>query len=181
MMPNLGQGGCQAIEDAFILTELLSDITDKSQIPDALQEYYRKRIVRSAIVQGMSRLSSDIIISSFSTPFKLSEFLSEGLSYKYLSFPSILTWNLKSFLPTIFYLQFGYLYSFSPSSFNPENIRDLVQESLKRNKAEVANVYKKLKDGYITYFTAKTMSLMEFNKQTLEITKIADAKDFRKI
>ena len=55
MMPNLGQGGCQAIEDAYVLTEQLCDVTDKAQIPSALQEYYRQRIVRSAIVQGMSR------------------------------------------------------------------------------------------------------------------------------
>ena len=63
MMPNLGQGGCQAIEDAFALTELLCGIDNKNEIPGALQSYYRRRIVRSAIVQGMSRLSSDIIIS----------------------------------------------------------------------------------------------------------------------
>jgi len=37
MMPNLGQGGCQAIEDAYVLTEQLCDVTDKSQIPSALQ------------------------------------------------------------------------------------------------------------------------------------------------
>ena len=37
MMPNLGQGACQAIEDAYVLTEQLCDVTDKSQIPDALQ------------------------------------------------------------------------------------------------------------------------------------------------
>jgi 2-polyprenyl-6-methoxyphenol hydroxylase-like FAD-dependent oxidoreductase len=72
MMPNLGQGGCQAIEDGFVLTDLLCSIDDKSQLKGVLQEYYRKRIVRSAIIQGMSRLSSDIIITSFSTPFKFS-------------------------------------------------------------------------------------------------------------
>jgi hypothetical protein len=71
-MPNLGQGGCQAIEDGFVLTDLLCSINDKSQLKGVLQEYYRKRIVRSAIIQGMSRLSSDIIITSFSTPFKFS-------------------------------------------------------------------------------------------------------------
>lgn len=27
MMPNLGQGGCQAIEDAFVLCDELCDIT----------------------------------------------------------------------------------------------------------------------------------------------------------
>jgi zeaxanthin epoxidase len=37
MMPNLGQGGCQAIEDAYTLTNLLCEITDKSQIKDQLQ------------------------------------------------------------------------------------------------------------------------------------------------
>lgn len=72
MMPNLGQGGCQAIEDGFVLTDLLCSIDNKSQLKGVLQEYYRKRIVRSAIIQGMSRLSSDIIITSFSTPFKFS-------------------------------------------------------------------------------------------------------------
>jgi hypothetical protein len=51
------QGGCQAIEDAYVLTEALCDITDKSEIPDALQSYYQQRIVRSAVVQGMSRFS----------------------------------------------------------------------------------------------------------------------------
>lgn len=70
-MPNLGQGGCQAIEDGFVLTDLLCGVNDKKQLKGVLQEYYRKRIVRSAVVQGMSRLSSDIIITSFSTPFNM--------------------------------------------------------------------------------------------------------------
>ena len=117
-MPNLGQGGCQAIEDSYVLTNLLCDVTDKAQIPGVLQDYYRQRIVRSANVQGMSRLTSDIIISSFSTPFRFDEFLKEGLNYKYLSFPSLLTAQLQFFLPYIFYAQFGYLYSFSPSAFS---------------------------------------------------------------
>lgn len=181
MMPNLGQGGCQAMEDAFVLTELLSEITNKDQIPEALQEYYRKRIVRSAIVQGLSRLSSDIIISSFSTPFKLSEFLKEGLSYKYLNGPSILTFYLQAFLPFIFYMQFGYVYSYSPSSFSADVIKKYVEKSLARNKAEVAGVHNFLKDGAITYFTAKTMSFMSFDKKTQEFIKLADAKDLRSV
>ena len=81
MMPNLGQGGCQAIEDGFVLTDLLCTIDDKSQLKGVLQEYYRKRIVRSAIIQGMSRLSSDIIITSFSTPFKLSGKIDRDTTY----------------------------------------------------------------------------------------------------
>lgn len=179
MMPNLGQGGCQAIEDAYVLTEELCDITDKSEIEAALQSYYRKRIVRSAVVQGMSRFSSDIIISSFSTPFSLKEFMEEGLSYKYLNLPSLLTYFLKVILPYIFYAQFGYLYSFSPSNFDAETIKKLVSNSLARNKKEVATVYSKMKEDYVTYFSAKTMSFMEFNTNTKEFSKIADAKDFR--
>lgn len=182
MMPNLGQGGCQAMEDAFVLSELLVEVTDKRDIPDALQEYYRKRIVRSAIIQGLSRLSSDIIISAFNTPFDPFEYLqhrNEGKDYKYMSYSSILTWNLQYFLPIIFYLQFGYLYSFSPSSFSAEKIKKYVEQSLLRNKAEVAGVHKFLKEGFITYFTAKSMSFMSYNKETHDAVKLADAKELR--
>ena len=174
MMPNLGQGGCQAIEDAFVLCNVLCDVDDKSQIPGALEDYYRQRIVRSAIVQGMSRLSSDIIINSFSVPFNLNEFMEQGLSYKYLKFQSLLTSYLQYFLPLIFYAQFGYLYSFRPSMFSKETIAKLVNNSLDRNKKEVAKVYGELKQNHVTYFSAKTMSLMEFDKATKEVTKIAD-------
>ena len=41
MMPNLGQGGCQAIEDAYVLCNLLCEVSSKDEIPNALQEYYR--------------------------------------------------------------------------------------------------------------------------------------------
>ena len=41
MMPNLGQGGCQAIEDAYVLSDVLCAVTDRSEIPGALQDYYR--------------------------------------------------------------------------------------------------------------------------------------------
>ena len=152
---------------------------DKSQIPDALQSYYRRRIVRSAIVQGMSRFSSDIIISAFSTPFKFSEFLKQGASYKYLNFSSIMTWNLQSFLPLIFYAQFSYLYSFAPSGFNASKIKELVLKSLARNKLECSQVYKGMTDRSVTFFSAKSMSFMRFDKASKEITKIADAADFR--
>jgi len=32
MMPNLGQGGCQAIEDACVLGEELEKCTERSQV-----------------------------------------------------------------------------------------------------------------------------------------------------
>lgn len=179
MMPNLGQGGCQAIEDAFVLTDVLCDVTDKKEIPDALQSYYRERIVRSSIVQGLSRLSSDIIISQFTTPFDMDEFMKEGLTYKYLNFKSMATNMLRVMLPMIFYAQFGYLFSMAPSSFEPTEIERLVKNSIERNKQEVAKIYSFLKSGTTTFFTAKTMSFMRFDRKTREISKIADAKDLR--
>lgn len=105
--------------------------------------------------------------------------MKEGMSYKYLNPASILTWYLKEFLPYIFYAQFGYLYSFAPSTFNSDQIKKCVKDSLFRNKAEVQNVYDNLKTGYNTYFTAKTMQFMRYNKETHEISKIADAKQMR--
>eukprot|EP00607_Mallomonas_marina_P010652 CAMPEP_0182422556 /NCGR_PEP_ID=MMETSP1167-20130531/8287_1 /TAXON_ID=2988 /ORGANISM="Mallomonas Sp, Strain CCMP3275" /LENGTH=463 /DNA_ID=CAMNT_0024600721 /DNA_START=45 /DNA_END=1433 /DNA_ORIENTATION=+ len=92
MMPNLGQGGCQALEDAYVLTDKLCQVTEKDQIPSVLQEYYKSRIVRTAIIQGLSRFSSDIIISTFTTPFSLMEYLKEKDDYKYLTARAIGTW-----------------------------------------------------------------------------------------
>lgn len=127
----------------------------------------------------MSRLSSDIIINSFSVPFNLQEFLEQGIGYKYFRLTSIVTWYLQAFLPLIFYAQFGYLYSFTPSGFSKDVITRLVQNSLNRNKVEAGRVYKFLKEGTVTYFTAKTMSFMSFDKQTQETKKLADAVDLR--
>ncbi|CAK0821675.1 unnamed protein product [Prorocentrum cordatum] len=89
MMPNLGQGGCQAMEaaveaeaspwlvfafaywvvassvgfagreDGYVLTQKLRAITNTSQVPAALEEYYSERILRTAAVQFLSRIASD--------------------------------------------------------------------------------------------------------------------------
>jgi zeaxanthin epoxidase len=37
MMPNLGQGGCQAIEDAYVLAQRLAVVKDRKDIPSTLQ------------------------------------------------------------------------------------------------------------------------------------------------
>jgi hypothetical protein len=125
-------------------------------------------------------LRNAVSITSSHTFFILKiEFAKEGLKYKYLTLPSILTWYLKEFLPYIFYAQFGYLYSFAPSSFSKDKIKKYVKDSLFRNKAEVQNVYDNLKEGYNTYFTAKTMQFMRYNIETKETSKIADAKQMR--
>jgi len=85
MMPNLGQGGCQALEDAYVLTEVLSNTKSTEKIESSLQEFYRKRIVRVSIVQFLSRLASDLIINAFDTPWSPHDNL--GTSWKsYLTF-----------------------------------------------------------------------------------------------
>eukprot|EP00978_Attheya_sp_CCMP212_P041803 scaffold244396_cov52-Attheya_sp.AAC.2 len=109
MMPNLGQGGCQAIEDAYVLTETLSNIRTTEKLADSLQQFYRKRILRVSIVQFLSRLASDLIINAFDTPWSPHDDL--GKSWK-----SYLTFFWKPVLQyAIFPAQFAYLYSFHPT------------------------------------------------------------------
>jgi zeaxanthin epoxidase len=109
MMPNLGQGGCQAIEDAYILTEILSNTKSTEKIEKNLQEFYRKRIVRVTIVQLLSRLASDLIINAFDTPWSPHD--DKGQSWK-----SYLTFAWKPLLQyVIFPAQFAYLYSYYPT------------------------------------------------------------------
>ena len=71
MMPNLGQGGCQAIEDASVIADKLEHISRRSEVEGVLREYRDTRLTRSAAVQGLSRFASDIIIRGFDTPCKL--------------------------------------------------------------------------------------------------------------
>merc|ERR1719352_1289274 len=84
MMPNLGQGGCQAIEDASVIANKLEHISRRSEIEGVLSEYRDTRLTRSAAVQGLSRFASDIIIRGFDTPMKLGfydgQFVAENLN-----------------------------------------------------------------------------------------------------
>lgn len=108
MMPNLGQGGCQAIEDAAVLNEVLSGLTSKSHgtVSQALAEYKSRRLVRSASVQGLSRFASDIIIRGFDTPAKVVDGKFENFNYA-----GIVTRLLQPILPIFFAVQFNFLYS----------------------------------------------------------------------
>jgi len=109
MMPNLGQGGCQAIEDAYVLTDILSNTKSTDKIQSSLQSFYRKRILRVTIVQFLSRLASDLIINAFDTPWSPHD--NKGQSWK-----SYLTFFWKPLLQyAIFPAQFAYLYSYFPS------------------------------------------------------------------
>lgn len=62
MMPNLGQGGCQATEDGYRLAEELSTVQNTKQIEGALKTYYNKRILRTTTIQIMAQLGSDLLI-----------------------------------------------------------------------------------------------------------------------
>ncbi|CAB9496739.1 Zeaxanthin epoxidase, chloroplastic [Seminavis robusta] len=118
MMPNLGQGGCQAIEDAYVLSEKLAATKSTKDIQGNLQKFYRERILRVSIVQFLSRLASDLIINAFDTPWSPHDNL--GQTWK-----SYLTFFWKPVLQyMIFPLQFAYLYSYYPSG----SIREIAAE-----------------------------------------------------
>jgi zeaxanthin epoxidase len=110
MMPNLGQGGCQALEDAAVLSEKLTTISKRSDVEDALNEYRNRRLARSAAVQGLSRFASDIIIRGFDTPAKI--FFEDGkLKMENCNYAGIVTRVLQPVLPVFFSIQFNFLYS----------------------------------------------------------------------
>lgn len=62
MMPNLGQGGCQATEDGYRLAEELSKVKHTKEIEGALKTYYNKRIMRTTTIQVMAQLGSDLLV-----------------------------------------------------------------------------------------------------------------------
>lgn len=62
MMPNLGQGGCQATEDGYRLIEELSQVKHTKEIEGALNTYYSKRIPRTTIIQVIAQLGSDLLV-----------------------------------------------------------------------------------------------------------------------
>lgn len=62
MMPNLGQGGCQATEDGYRLAEELASVTHTRDVEGALNTYYSKRIPRTTIIQVLAQLGSDLLV-----------------------------------------------------------------------------------------------------------------------
>jgi len=109
MMPNLGQGGCQAMEDAVVIAEELAEIGRRSEVPDALMRYKDRRLIRSASVQGLSRFASDIIIRGFDTPAKITT--EDGIKFENFGYAGIVTRMLQPILPVFFNVQFNFLYN----------------------------------------------------------------------
>lgn len=142
MMPNLGQGGCQAIEDAYVLTETLSGTETTGKIEDALQSFYRKRIVRVTIVQFLSKLASDLIINAFDTPWSPHDNL--GTSWK-----SYLTFVWKPVLQyAIFPGQFAYLYSYYPSGNMRETAASLEAAWKKKHVEDAEAAFRLADEGF---------------------------------
>lgn len=110
MMPNLGQGGCQALEDAFVLEQELGSISRRSDIGGKLLKYRGRRLIRSAAVQGLSRFASDIIIKGFDTPAKIVQTEGGGLKFENFNYAGIVTKMLQPILPLFFVIQFNFLY-----------------------------------------------------------------------
>ena len=54
MTPNLGQGGCQAIEDAVVLAAILKDVPP-SGMAEALRQYESRRVKRTSMLVNTSR------------------------------------------------------------------------------------------------------------------------------
>ena len=62
MMPNLGQGGCQATEDGYRLAEELATVRHTKDIESSLKTYFVKRIPRTTMIQIMAQLGSDLLV-----------------------------------------------------------------------------------------------------------------------
>ena len=107
----MGQGGCQAIEDAFVITQELGEAKTRKEITRKLEAYQKRRLIRSAVVQGLSRFASDIIIRGFDTPAKI--VTEEGKlfpKFENFNYAGIVTRMLQPILPIFFAVQFNFLY-----------------------------------------------------------------------
>merc|ERR1712161_61664 len=107
MMPNLGQGGCQAIEDSMVLAQELGSLESRNDVQSRLENYRSRRLIRSAAVQGLSRFASDIIIRGFDTPAKIR--FDGGIKFENFNYAGIVTKILQTILPIFFLVQFNFL------------------------------------------------------------------------
>jgi len=135
MMPNLGQGGCQAIEDALVIQEELEKLETREQsgVRAAMKTYQNRRKARSAAVQGLSRFASDIIIKGFDTPVGVKlprrdeDGKWHGFEFEHASYNGFLTRALQPVLPVFFSIQFNFLYSgWANERLALEPVRDLL-------------------------------------------------------
>lgn len=145
MMPNLGQGGCQAMEDGYTLAQMLKEAKHRSEVPDILQAYYRERILRTAGVQFLSRIASDLLLDTFTFPWKSSE----GLSAPYgkdkgdFSYNAVVVNYLRYILGPIFMGQFSWLYSYHPYKWTKDEVKELVEKCRVRHEKDAHEAWNK--------------------------------------
>jgi zeaxanthin epoxidase len=112
MMPNLGQGGGMAIEDALSLGQALlkAELLD-APLDFALERYGDTRSWRAAAVQGLSRFSSAILFQ-YNRPLAI-DFSSFPPELKNCGPRSMITRACQGFLQHVaFPLQFDYLFGY---------------------------------------------------------------------
>ena len=55
MLPHAGQGAAQALEDAVVLGSVIREVSDESQIQEALRRYERLRLPRTRAVVALAK------------------------------------------------------------------------------------------------------------------------------
>ena len=60
-MPNLGQGGAMAIEDAYVFGKEFETVQHTNEIPQRMAHYEKRRFWRASIAQFLSRNGSDLL------------------------------------------------------------------------------------------------------------------------
>ena len=124
-MPNIGQGAGLAFEDGFELAKVLEDVRSRSEIPAALRSFYRRRIARTAAVQGLGRMNSEAI--KILTPL--------------LPIRPLVEYFIGPFLPLVFRAQFRHCYSFCPQKMDARDARALAEEMRARHKKEAEEAW----------------------------------------
>lgn len=130
MMPNLGQGGGMAIEDALVLSQEIVRLnedsgdlsgTPRKRLPLALRRYNQNRVVRAAAVQGLSRVSSAFLFQ-YQPPLDV-DWTSFPPKLSHVGPRSLITRACQGFLQNVaFPLQFEFLFSF-PGQIDPNSFR----------------------------------------------------------
>jgi len=165
MMPNLGQGGGMAIEDAYELSQALTAAVDAAGggkpecavVRETLQAFYENRVGRVAGVSLLSRLASDLIIKFFDTPWSPHD--SKGQSPL-----SYLTFFWKPLLQYIvFPLQFLFLYSYHPTGQMGDLPKELERSWRERHRVKATEAFSRAKEegqevSAPSFFSASTSS-----------------------
>jgi zeaxanthin epoxidase len=98
-------------EDAYVIAQELTSASKRSEVPTKLKSYQSRRLIRSAVVQGLSRFASDIIIRGFDTPAKIVRDEATGqIRFENFNYAGIVTKMMQPILPIFFSVQFNFLY-----------------------------------------------------------------------